>query len=112
MDIEQDLAKLERPQFGSKRRPLPPKHAVVELINIEEELNIIKSTNLQGTVDLLTTPVEAERFPASFLELVNCDRNLNGSTAWSSWILENELMPVLRAAHPLFYDQMKNFVIS
>ena len=77
-------AEVERPQFSRKRRPLPPKHSVHELFNIMEELEIIKAEDLHGTVKILTTPVEPEQFRASFLELVNCDRFMNGSTAWSS----------------------------
>ena len=84
---------------------------IAELVNIFEEFEIIKAEIFHGIVQLLIEPVGPEKFRVSVLALVNCDRNIYGSTAWSSWILENALMPKFRAAYPVFYDTMKNFII-
>ena len=108
-----DLNHLERPRFGpSKRKPLPPKHSISELIDISNELAIIKQENLHGIVNILTTPVEVHEFRSTVLDLVNCDRNINGSTEWNAWLLHNELLPKLKTSYPLFYEAMKYFVIS
>ena len=115
MEIESlsdDLKRIQRPVLGSKRKPLPPKHALSEIVDIDDELKIIKQENLQGTVNTITTPVEAHLFSKSVLALVNCDRNINGSTEWSTFIIENELMPKLKSHYPLFHDSMKQFIIS